>query len=147
MAERECGNPKCNEPATRRCSACTDRRGWYCSERCQRKAWPLHIFDCNTTKPAKTAYHMAIASLLNIPPPHWQTKQDYGFSKLSPEDQMTLLDVCRMLLGPMGIVEPKTLDRWMTRNTLPQEIKAAFQACLQPVTRVPSCGFWRTSGF
>ncbi|KZP34030.1 hypothetical protein FIBSPDRAFT_810538 [Athelia psychrophila] len=126
MLDRKC--EKCMEPATRRCSGCKDRKAWYCSERCQRKYWPIHIFDCNPTKPINSAYQIAQAVHLARTPFDLQAQQDYGFyNAKSAEDKRMLLCLYEILLVGFE-VESKVLHSWRTRDNLAERIKAIFQA-------------------
>jgi len=58
----------CDNPAAKRCSSC--RKSWCCSEECQKRAWPLHIFDCTPGRPIKTAYYLYQAVALDMIPGH-----------------------------------------------------------------------------
>jgi len=64
-----------------RCSGCKTPNTWYCSVRCQRELWPIHIFECNPGKPINTAYHLARAARRDYIPDDLQTCKDYGFEK------------------------------------------------------------------
>jgi MYND finger len=118
---------ECEQLAARRCSGCKIPTAWYCSEKCQRHDWPLHIFECNPTKPINTAYHLARAVYQNLFPNDPQTRLDYGFVRaFTPENQSKLLGLYIGLISRMN-VEPKTIHRWRLKGTLVEEIKSAFE--------------------
>ncbi|KIM81256.1 hypothetical protein PILCRDRAFT_821715 [Piloderma croceum F 1598] len=117
----------CDEPATRRCSGCKIPAAWYCSEKCQRHRWPLHIFECNPTKPINTAYHLARAVYQDRFPEDPQTSLDYGFKRaFTVENQSKLLGLYIGLILYIK-VEPKTIHRWRLKGTMAEEIKSAFE--------------------
>jgi hypothetical protein len=117
----------CDKPSTRRCSGCKIPTARYCSEKCQRDLWVLHIFECNPKKPINTAYHLARAVYRDRFPDDPQTCEDYGFEKaFTPENRSNLLGLYVGLITRVG-VSPKTIHRWRQQGTLIEEIKAAFE--------------------
>jgi hypothetical protein len=100
---------------------------YYCSSKCQRKHWPLHIFDCNPTKPINTAHHLARAVIQDRFPDDLQTCEDYGFERaFCVENQSNLLGLFKGLILNMGL-EPQTIHRWRLKGILVGEIKRAFE--------------------
>jgi len=69
----------CDAPSTLRCSGCS--KVYYCSKKCQKDAWAVHIFDCNPKKPINTAYYLARAARRDRFPEDPQTCKDYGFER------------------------------------------------------------------
>jgi hypothetical protein len=116
---------RCESPTKKRCSSC--QKVWYCSKKCQRDSWPLHIFDCTPGRPIKTAYHLTRDIHWCCPPGDEQTRDDYGFSRAYTTP------VSSMLLGLYGElikicnVSPRQLHKWMVGGTLVREIKATFE--------------------
>jgi hypothetical protein len=110
-----------------RCSGCKTPNAWYCSVRCQRELWPIHIFECNPGKPINTAYHLARAARRDYIPNDPQTCKDYGFEKaFTASNRSNLLGLYQGLIN-VNRVKPKTIHRWRLNGTLVQEIKAVYE--------------------
>ncbi|KAI0066362.1 hypothetical protein BV25DRAFT_1530067 [Artomyces pyxidatus] len=119
---QECAH--CELTATKRCTGCGN--AWYCSAQCQRKSWPIHIFDCNPRKPINTAYYLARAALQDRLPEDPQTCEDYGFNKVfTGGDKAKLLGLYIGLLHYCDI-EAQTLHKWRTSGTIVEEIKKTY---------------------
>jgi hypothetical protein len=49
---------------------------------CQRDLWPMHIFECNRTKPIPPAYYLYKSAMVDSFPDDQQTLQGYNFLKM-----------------------------------------------------------------
>ncbi|KAG6854473.1 hypothetical protein C0991_006552 [Blastosporella zonata] len=115
----------CDAPTKNRCAGCS--REWYCSKRCQKEHWPVHIFECKITKPIKTSYYLAQAARRDLVPDDTQTLKDYGFERaVTPTEKCRLLGLYQGLFSSFE-VHPKVVNGWLVEGTLVKEIKAAFQ--------------------
>lgn len=112
----------------KRCAGC--RKVSYCSQKCQREHWTLHIFDCKPGQPISTVYHLAQAMRRDIIPVDHQTRVDYGFEKaermLGGIAQNMLCGLYQGLLHHLNVQE-KELRRWQKEGRLIQEIKAVYE--------------------
>ncbi|KAJ3550576.1 hypothetical protein NMY22_g380 [Coprinellus aureogranulatus] len=112
------------------CSGCKKRR--YCGEECQKRAWEVHIFECDTRKPIKSYNHLARDVILDEIPSNPQTREDFGFNRadLSPESGMDgsqrLFGLYVGLIKILG-VSAKTVDQWRRNGTLLEEIKKKYE--------------------
>jgi len=117
----------CGDPATHRCSGCKVARAWYCSQKCQRELWPVHIFECNPRQPINTAYYLARACRRDRLPDDPQTCEDYGFTKA-----FTVENRCKLLGLYIGLtiyqdVSPSTLHKWRIKGKLVEGIKEVYE--------------------
>lgn len=125
--------PWCQSPAVKlsRCNGC--KKQIYCSQKCQKEAWPLHIFDCQPGQPINTAYHLFRACLRNEIPDHEETRRDYGFAKaartMGGRSETMLCGLYRGLFNVME-VPPKVVHKWRCEGRLVQGIKDTFAPVL-----------------
>ncbi|KAG6916485.1 hypothetical protein DXG01_006679 [Tephrocybe rancida] len=114
----------CGESTRNRCSGCA--RAWFCSKRCQKELWPIHIFDCKTNKPIKTSYFLARAARAETLPIDSQTFEDYGFSRaVTMTERAHLTRLYRVLFCTLR-ANPKDVNNWLVNRTLLKEIKSTF---------------------
>jgi len=98
----------CDNP-TNRCSSC--RKSWYCSEKCQKRARSLHIFNCTPGRPINTAYYLYQAVALDMIPGHPQTCEAHGFNRVPKEEEGKLVWLYTGLIKYLGI-SPDELHQW-----------------------------------
>ncbi|OJT03417.1 hypothetical protein TRAPUB_5994 [Trametes pubescens] len=130
--------PWCEMPAKnlRRCSRC--KKATYCSEKCQKEAWPSHIFKCQPGQHINTAYRLYKACLGDVIPTDEETREDYGFAKAArtmggrSENMLCGLYRGLFLFGPQ--IPPKDVHKWRLEGRLVQGIKDAFET-LPPANR------------
>lgn len=65
------------------CSGCKKRR--YCGEKCQKRAWEIHIFECKTQQPIKSYNYLAQAVYADAIPANAQTREDFWLQPRRPE--------------------------------------------------------------
>ncbi len=115
----------CDNPATKRCSSCCKK--WYCSEECQKQAWPLHIFDCTPQgRPIKTAYYLYQAVALDVIPGHPQTREAYGFNRVPEEEEGNLVGLYTGLIKYLCI-SPDELHQWRKQGIFVAKIKEKYE--------------------
>ncbi|KAG6844524.1 hypothetical protein H0H87_006180 [Tephrocybe sp. NHM501043] len=115
----------CSQAANLRCSGCSKK--WYCSKRCQKMDWQVHIFQCKVNMPIKTSYYLARAVRENLIPDDPQTLEDYGFDRaVTNTEKSMLLGLYIGLIERMDI-SPKEVNRWFVQGSLTKEIKAAYE--------------------
>ncbi len=103
----------------------------YCSEKCQKEAWPSHIFDCQPGQPINTAYRLYKACLQDAIPTDEETREDYGFTKAA----RTMGGRSKTMLGGLyaGLfffgarIPPKDVHKWRLKGQLVQKIKDSFE--------------------
>ncbi|KAF9007804.1 hypothetical protein BDZ89DRAFT_1079239 [Hymenopellis radicata] len=112
---------ECEEPGTMRCSGC--KSVWYCSKRCQTRAWDHHIFEC--TVPIHTGHFLKKACRDDLIPTDHQTRVDYGFERAGKFENYLL-----GLYQGLWIIEPsleaREVHRWRKNGILVQKIKETF---------------------
>ncbi|KIM22130.1 hypothetical protein M408DRAFT_12182 [Serendipita vermifera MAFF 305830] len=116
----------CDNLAGKQCTGC--KKAWYCSEKCQRSHWKLHIFDCkhDHSKPIIPAYRLYRAVLQDKLPEDQETCDDFGFCKAHSIEDKDRLFGLYVELFKVHKVEPITVHRWRKQGTLIQEIKSIF---------------------
>jgi len=118
--------PSCGDPSSKRCTGCL--KIWYCSSKCQKEHWRVHITDCNPRRPITTADYLGRAVALNLLPEDPETCKDYGFTRAwEPVKRANLLGLYIGLMERMYI-KPMTIHTWRVEGRLVGEIKAAFEA-------------------
>ena len=126
MADTKTYCKNCFEPTTQRCSGCS--KVYFCSENCQKKLWPLHIFDCNPTKPPNTAYHLTRAVYLDMIPTHPQTCIDYGFARCKTEEECSNLISLYQGLIKILEIDPMVFHHARRKGRLVAEIRKHYEA-------------------
>ncbi|OSC97932.1 hypothetical protein PYCCODRAFT_1047383 [Trametes coccinea BRFM310] len=105
------------------------RKAWYCSQRCQKEDWIMHIFDCKLGQPISTVYHLARACRRDLIPVDWHTRKDYGFDRAGQAfggaGESKLLGVYIGLFNYLN-VPPKDVRTWRDEGRLVEGIKEAF---------------------
>jgi len=120
------GCSSCGDPSSKRCTGCS--KVWYCSTRCQKGHWRVHIVDCNPRRPITTADYLGRAVALNLSPEDPQTLIDYGFARAwEPAKQANLLGLYIGLVERIHI-KPTTIHKWRVEGRLVEEIKTTFEA-------------------
>jgi len=114
----------CDEPAIKRCAGC--EKVWYCSPKCQKDGWILHIFDCDSRAEITTAHHLVRACYKDRIPNDLRTREDYGFTRVIPEHQSKLLGFYIGLIVHQQ-VPAKKIDKWRVRGALIEQIKAQYE--------------------
>ncbi|KAI0677728.1 hypothetical protein C8Q78DRAFT_106898 [Trametes maxima] len=132
---RECASSGCSTPATKRCAGC--RNLWYCSEPCQKKHWPSHIFECQLGKPISPVYYLLRACREDALPMEPSTRKLYGFDRagrdVSGETQRELLALYADILITKNIA-PKVVKTWSDGRLLADGITGVYEA-LRPADR------------
>lgn len=115
----------CGNAATKVCSGC--HKAWFCSQECQRRQWPLHIFDCNPPRPPNTAHKLGLAAHQNVVPEDRQTRIDYRFEKCrSDDDESRLLGLYQALIKNFGI-QPSAMHRARVKGRLVEKAKKRYE--------------------
>ncbi|KAI0329665.1 hypothetical protein GY45DRAFT_1324804 [Cubamyces sp. BRFM 1775] len=111
----------------RRCTSCTN--AVYCSEKCQKDAWPSHIFRCRPGQTIKTAYHLARAAARDEIPTDEETRRDYGFTRAAALGWYAESNLLGLYYGLLFVsdVSPDELHRWRLEGRLVEGIKSVYE--------------------
>lgn len=122
----------CERPTKKlmRCSRCKNPKDTYCSKKCQRDAWPSHIFRCQPGQYINTAYRLYKACIGDVMPDDEETRRDYGFTKaertMGGAATVMLCGLYRGLFVHLDVA-PQDVHKWRREGRLVQGIKDAFE--------------------
>ncbi|KAJ6623180.1 hypothetical protein B0H10DRAFT_1909635 [Mycena sp. CBHHK59/15] len=117
---------ECGDPATKHCSGCKIATAWYCSNKCQRSHWVVHIFECNPKRAINLSDYLALAVRENLFPDNVHTCEAFGFTReFSVENRSKLLGLYIGLIEHLEISHKKVYQ-WQKDGTLVENIKVAF---------------------
>ncbi|KAH9884929.1 hypothetical protein C8Q73DRAFT_796044 [Cubamyces lactineus] len=111
----------------RQCPSCANAP--YCSEKCQKEAWPSHIFRCWPGQTIKTAYHLFRAAARDEIPSDEETRRDYGFTKAAALGWHAESNLFGLYIGLLIVLQvpPDDLHRWRLEGRLIERIKSVYE--------------------